>query len=217
MILGAPHTRPRRARDLRRGAGARLALAAAMLVTARALDTGPALAAPPPYAEAPVPEATAPRYTVLPGVVLSRAVESKLARVSDTYYRRTRKPFLVTSGTRSASQQAEAMFAVLSQGGDVIALYRQKGAAREVKAAYDAGRRVGERAEAILARMTSVIRAQTARGVFLSAHLRESAFDVRSRDMTNTEKRIFLESVLAAGGASVMAEATPPHFHVEFE
>ena len=65
--------------------------------------------------------------------------------------------------------------------------------------------------------LADVLRAQMDRGVYVSAHLRAGAVDVRSRGMSAADKRAFVAGVEEVGGAEVIEESTPPHFHVEIE
>ncbi|AUX43900.1 hypothetical protein SOCE26_053560 [Sorangium cellulosum] len=157
------------------------------------------------------------RYVVLPGVDLAPAVEQKVAEIADVYFRRTGKELVVTSGTRDPARQAEAMHELFRHGADVLGLYRDKAAAREIKSAYEEAASADQPAEAVIEDLEQVIRAQIERGVFISAHLREGAVDIRNRDMTAAEKRAFIEGVEEVGGVLALEESRPPHYHLQVE
>lgn len=165
---------------------------------------------------APEPEGER-RYVLLNGITLAPAVEQKVAAIADAYFRRTGKELVVTSGTRDPARQAEAMLDLFRHGADVLGLYRDKAAVREILTAYEAGRAAGLSSEAMVAAIEHVIRAQVERGVFISAHLREGAVDIRNRDMTSAEKRAFLDGVEEVGGVLALEETRPPHFHLQID
>lgn len=157
------------------------------------------------------------RYVLLPGVTLAPAVEEKVAEIAELYFQRTGKELVVTSGTRDPARQAEAMHDLFRHGADVLGLYRDKAAAREIKRAYDEGVAADLPADARIEAIEQVIRAQMERGVFISAHLREGAVDIRNRDMTPVEKRAFLDGVEEVGGVLALEESRPPHYHLQID
>ncbi|XXX82760.1 hypothetical protein WMF30_28930 [Sorangium sp. So ce134] len=157
------------------------------------------------------------RYVVLPGVDLAPAVEQKVAEIACAYHRRTGKELVITSGTRDPARQAEAMHDLFRHGADVLGLYRDKAAAREIKSAYEEGLSDDLPSEAVIAALERVIRAQIDRGVFISAHLREGAVDIRNRDMTPAQKRAFIEGVDEVGGVLALEESRPPHYHLQID
>lgn len=185
----------------------------------------------PPRAEGPEPapsdvsradpdprsEAPRTRYVVKPGVSLSPAIQARLARVADAYFRRTGKVLVVTSGTRDPHKQAAAMHQAMRVGADVMHLYRDKSAARELLTTFHSARAAKKSIAAIDAELAQVIERQIRRGVFISAHLRAGAADVRSRGMSADERRAFLEGVARVGGLGVIEESAPPHFHLQLE
>lgn len=157
----------------------------------------------------------APRYTTLPGVTLSTEAAAALDRIDDAYFKKTGQRLVVTSGTRDASMQAKAMFKMIRLGADIIGLYRNKAAAREIKAAYT--KASGKPPEAVVVAMYDTIRDQIDRGVYISAHLRAGAVDIRNRTMSPSQKKAFEQSVAEAGGASLLEETKPPHYHLQLE
>jgi hypothetical protein len=155
-------------------------------------------------------------YEVLPDVNLPSKVEDHIRVVAEKYHKATGKSLVVTSGTRDAAAQAEVIYDKLVAGDDIVKLYKAKNAALELKRIYDDGKSAKIDRGAIVDGMADAIRGQVKRGVFISAHLRAGAADVRSSDMTTSDKRRFVEAT-EVGGLSVMLEATPPHFHLQLE
>jgi hypothetical protein len=154
---------------------------------------------------------------LLPGVTLSQLVKEKLTRIADAYHRRTGKALVITSGTRDAADQAEAMYDLIQLGADVVSLYKNKSALLEIKEAYDQARAAAKPTSGVVAAMAEVIRRQMNRGVFISAHLRAGAVDVRNRDMTAAEKRALLDAVGEVGGVTALEESRPPHVHLQVD
>lgn len=157
------------------------------------------------------------KFEALENVSLSNKVVEKLNTIAQQFAKKTGKTFVVTSGTRAAAVQAELIYSKLEAGEDLLKLYKDKTAAGELIRAYETGRR-GKKSKAdIVSDITATIRAQMKRGVFISAHLKAGAADVRSSTMSASEKRAFMESVVDAGGVSLLMEATPPHFHLQLD
>jgi hypothetical protein len=155
-------------------------------------------------------------FAVLPEVNLPSKVEAHLRVVAEKYHKATGKGLVVTSGTRDAYAQAEVIYEKLAAGDDIVKLYKAKASAQDLKRIYDEGKAAKNDKSAIVEEMASAIRAQIKKGVFISAHLRAGAADVRSTDMSNADKRHFVEAS-ETGGLSVMLESTPPHFHLQLE
>lgn len=158
-----------------------------------------------------------PSYEVLPEVSLPTRVEDKIKALADRYKRRTGKSLVVTSGTRDAASQAEVIFDKLEHGDDIVKLYKNKTASLELVHVYQLAKGQKRDRSSTVAQLTETIRTQMKKGVFISAHLRAGAADVRSTDMTTTDKRHFVDAVQEVGGLSVMLEATPAHFHMQLE
>lgn len=159
--------------------------------------------------------ATPPRFEALPDVVLRGPVVAKMNQLDEAYFRKTGEHIVITSGTRDAALQAKAMYKMIKLGADIVRLYRNKGAAREIKQAYDAG--VGKPVGEVVAAMHAVIQDQIDRGVFISAHLRAGAVDVRNRSMSAGDKKAFTKSAAEIGGVTLLEETKPPHFHLQVE
>lgn len=157
------------------------------------------------------------RYSVVPGVTLPPVVKEKVNRIAEIYWRRTGKDLVITSGTRDAAAQAEAMHELFRLGADVTTLYRNKVALKEIKRAYDETRATARPTAAVVAAMAEVIKRQMDRGVFISAHLRAGAVDIRNRDMSVTEKRALVSAVSEVGGVTALEESRPPHYHLQVD
>ncbi len=158
-----------------------------------------------------------PAWSALAEVTLPDPVADKVEAIDDAYARRTGKHVTVTSGTRDAARQAKAMYKMLRLGGDPIRLYRNKEAAREIKQAYDSARAAGKAPDDVVTAMHEVLKAQITRGVYISAHLRAGAVDIRSRDMSSSDKKAFVAAVNEAKGVTLLEESTPPHYHLQVD
>ena len=153
-------------------------------------------------------------YTVKSGVILSLKVKQKVKAVADKYYKLTKKGIVVTSGARSSTSQADAMYGKLA-GGDKLTVYKNQTAAQAVKKAYDDAVESKKNPVEIKKAIKEIIDEQIKNKVYISKHLKEGAVDVRSRDMSLTEKTQFKKA--ASGVATiVILETTPPHFHLQF-
>lgn len=162
-------------------------------------------------------DGTPHRFGQLPDVVLAAPVAEKVDEIDDAYFRRTGKHLTVTSGTRDAGQQARAMYKMMRLGGDPVRLYRNKEAAREIKRAYEQARGAKKSPDAVVNEVYAVIQKQMARGIYISAHLRAGAVDVRSRDLSRAEKKHFQASVGSMKDVQMLEEFTPPHFHLQID
>jgi hypothetical protein len=157
---------------------------------------------------------SAENYVLLAGVVLTDAIEAKVKKIADTYNTKTGKKITVTSGTRTAESQATAMYVKLAAGSD-LSEYKDQTSAKEIKKSYDDGKAAGKTKDQIIADMTTVIKTQIAAGKYISKHLKAGAVDIRSRDMSEDEKKEF-RSAAEAVAVSVLLESTPPHWHLQF-
>ena len=156
-----------------------------------------------------------PAYTKRPGVRMPRSVERRVAAMARKFYRRTGQPLLITSGYRTAGQQAALMYIKARQGKwRLLKLYRKTGMALQVYRAYRKARRRGR--EAAVEAMAATIRRQVKQGKYISAHLYHGAVDIRSIGMGRGQRRLFLRLARAIPGVRlVIRERRPPHWHVE--
>ena len=162
-------------------------------------------------------DGTPHRFSQLSDVELAGPVADKVDEIDDAYFRRTGKHLTVTSGTRDAASQARAMYKMMRLGGDPLRLYRNKEAAREIKRAYEQARASKKSPDDIVSEVYSVLQKQVARGVYISAHLRAGAVDVRSRDLSRAEKKHFTTSIAGMKDVQMLEEFTPPHFHLQID
>ena len=100
-------------------------------------------------------------------------------------------------------------------GGDALAVYANKSAAKKIKSIYDEGVKANKNKSALIEEIKSEIDAQINQGIYISKHLKQGAIDVRSRDMSNDEKKQF-EDVAKELADTVILETIPPHFHLQF-
>lgn len=112
----------------------------------------------------------------------------------------------VTSGIRTAEDQARALLKKMELGEDysaLMALYKRDDLIQELaKVPQD------------LAAWRQTIQAQIDRGDLLSSHLSGYALDIRSKTLSSDAQK----RVIAAAkdlGARVVVEDTPPHIHLE--
>lgn len=157
------------------------------------------------------------KFESLRDVTLSPKVEEKLSAIGEKYQRRTGKTFIVTSGIRDPDSQAELIFRKLALGEDLLKLYKDKSAVLELKEVFDEGRRAKRPRATIVTQLATMIRAQMKRGIYISAHLKAGAADIRSTSMTPSDKRAFIEAARDVGGFDIMLESTPPHFHLQLD
>ena len=153
-------------------------------------------------------------YTLKSGVAVDSKIEKKVKKIADKYYALTKKDIVVTSGARSSSSQASAMYGKVS-GGDKLTVYKDQRSAKEIINTYDAGIKAKKSKAEIIADIKDDIDEQIKKGTYISKHLKKGAIDVRSRDMSESDKTNFKKA--AAGIAlTVILETTPPHFHLQF-
>lgn len=152
-------------------------------------------------------------FSLESGVKLSVDITKKVKKIADAYYLLTKKKLVVTSGIRSAQSQAEAMYAKLV-GGDSLSIYVDQTAAKKIKEIYERGVKEKKEKEALVKEMKEEIEKQIGKGVYLSKHLKKGAVDIRSRDMTSSEKEAFKKAAKDVAD-SVILETIPPHFHLQ--
>jgi len=156
----------------------------------------------------------AENYTLKTGVSLPLDIKTKVKKIADKYHTLSKKKIVVTSGTRTAASQASAMYGKLA-GGDALTVYRNQTAIKEIKKPYDDGVKAKKSKADIISDMEKVIEAQIKKSTYISKHLKKGAIDVRSRDMSLTEKENFKKAAKGVA-TTVILETTPPHFHLQF-
>ncbi|HKN84611.1 MAG TPA: hypothetical protein VJW17_14280 [Pyrinomonadaceae bacterium] len=148
-----------------------------------------------------------------PAVILSPAVEKKVNEIADVFFDLTKKKIVITDGNRTAAHQAVQVYKkILAHD---LTIYTNHKAASQIKAAFDLAQSQGKTNAEIIQAMTRVIENQMKAKVFLSRHLTGKAFDVRNTDMNSKQQNSFKQVVQKVGGATVLSEGKPPHFHVQ--
>ncbi|MDM4018213.1 hypothetical protein [Roseiconus lacunae] len=153
-------------------------------------------------------------YVLKSGVTLTKEVRAKVKKIADEYHKQTGKNITVASGTRTPASQAKAMYEKLEDGDD-LKIYKDQISAQAIKKAYDEGKEKNLKRVAIEKEMTRVISEQIKAGKYISKHLRAGAVDIRSRDMSASEKKAF-RTAAKQTVKSVLLETTPPHWHLQF-
>lgn len=154
-------------------------------------------------------------YRVEPHVFMRHNTELWVHRLALSFVRRRGHVLTITSGTRAAAKQAAAMYGKLARRRRYRSLYKKRELAEEIRQTYLSTRRKGKRAAEIIAAMTATIEDQIRRGLYVSAHLKQVAVDVRSYDMPRRLRRAFRRMVESFEGMSLLLEKRPPHFHLE--
>ncbi|RXR25586.1 hypothetical protein [Sphingobium fluviale] len=156
-----------------------------------------------------------PSYSLKsPTIRISGSIKRQVEQVAVEFMRHTGKKMVVTSGTRSAREQAAAMydkFGAGASGSD----YSNRRALREIKAAYVTGRMAGQDRHGTILAMEQVIERQIKNGVYISRHLIARAIDIRVNGLAAGERQALHDAVRKAGG-KVHPEGRPPHLHVQF-
>lgn len=153
-------------------------------------------------------------YKVNDGVVMPVRVEKKLAQVAENAQNLIGRKIVVTSGTRTPTKQAVAMRTKMSLGENLRGLYANKRAIGEVLWAAHVAKATHQ---SPVDAMANAIAGQVQNGVFISNHLREGAVDIRTRDLSHTERQAVLQAVNMVPGVRAMNEDTPPHFHLDID
>lgn len=156
----------------------------------------------------------AENYTLESGVNLSLDIKGKVKKIADAYHLATNKKIVVTSGTRTAQSQAEAMYSKLA-GGDNLAVYSNQSAARKIKEIFEKGIAAKKKKDVLIKEIKAEIDNQIKKGVYISKHLKKGAIDIRSRDM-NMSEREQLKKAAKGIAVTVILETTHPHFHLLF-
>ena len=136
-------------------------------------------------------------YTVKPGVTMTPYLESSARKLANLL------PFdiVVTSGVRSARQQAQAMFTKIELGDDLIAIYADDSFAQGVIDAYPN-----------LNQATQFVQGYFNAGGG-SSHGRGLGLDIRTRDLSESHINQLIEMTELLGWSPFL-EMTPPHLHI---
>lgn len=151
-------------------------------------------------------------YTIKEGVTISDSVKQKIVEIANSYHEATGKDLVITDGSRTSYDQASAMYNNIHTNPSDFDKYTNQTAATEIKEAYQKGIKENHSKEEIITSMQHVIDTQISKGVYISKHLTDGAFDVRSSNMTENDKAHFQSAVEGAGG-TVLPESD--HLHVQ--
>lgn len=153
-------------------------------------------------------------YSVKAGVQLDAAAVAFVAKVADAFFDATAKDITVTSAYRGPQEQAAAMY--VKMGGPEWNIYADKTSLTAIRAAYLDGKAAKQDKATIVAAMAAVIETQVGQGSYISNHLRSTALDFRTRDLTADEVTALKKASTDAGATVVINEGSPPHLHVQF-
>ena len=146
-------------------------------------------------------------YDVAKDILMTRALEKKLAKVAKIYFEEKKTKLFITSGYRPPERQAPAIYDnIFRQGADKVRrTYINQAAIDEILAAFHANK--DNRLKAVEA-MRDTIAKQVSRGVFISSHLISNAIDIRA-----TADFRLLGKIAKQAGGRVITEGD--HFHME--
>ena len=136
-------------------------------------------------------------YTIKPGVTMTPYLESATRQLAELL------PFdiVVTSGDRSARQQAQAMFTKIELGDDLIAVYADDSFAQGVIDAYPN-----------LNQATQFVQGYFNAGGG-SSHGRGLGLDIRTKDQSESNITQMMEAAQLLGFRP-FREYSPPHLHL---
>ena len=108
---------------------------------------------------------------------------------------------IVTSGIRTARQQAAAMFKKVELGEDLTDTYKDKQFARDMQAAYPD-----------ITQGEQIVKAYFSGGGG-SSHQRNMGIDLRTYDKTDAQIKTMIDTVESMGDFALL-EPRPPHLHI---
>lgn len=147
-------------------------------------------------------------------IELNPILRDKIGEIAARYYAKTKRVLEITSGYRSPSRQAGAMYTKLAAGGS-LAIYKNQSLVQPLYKAYREGRKKRWKKDRIVAAMAAVLASQVERGIYLSRHMKGRAFDVRSVGMSGRQRAALRAAIAEVGGLRLLYESKPPHFHIE--
>lgn len=147
--------------------------------------------------------------TAVPGVYakVGVALNDSMLAFLKAVRGRTGFDIVVTSGTRSPYQQAQAMITKFQMGG-IQELYNTYSNDAEIT------RMVNEYGPTVEG-FARALQDQLARGVYMSRHLRADALDFRVDGLSASEREQLMAASAASGAKKILYEGTPPHIHVD--
>ena len=136
-------------------------------------------------------------------------------KLAQAYFQQTGKALDITSGYRSPSAQASAMYTKLNAKNgatNVQRTYRNQSLLRPIIQAFQSNTTQASR----IAAMTSVIQNQVNSGQYISYHLINKAVDISVHGMTAKDKGYLSGDAATVGGQIVPEKGGPPHIHIQF-
>jgi len=119
---------------------------------------------------------------------------------------------VVSSGTRSAARQADAMYWKFFRGASG-ADYTNREALKEIRDAYDLNNRKPR--NEVIAAMEKVIQKQKDNNVYISKHMIDGAFDIDANKLKDREKEKLIW-IARRQGAKAIYEPWTKHVHIQF-
>lgn len=160
-----------------------------------------------------------PYYTIDDGIILEADAIAVLNKIAPLYFDRVGEKFNVNSGTRTAMQQAEAMYTVYMNGDRTLHLYGNRKVVNELLAII----KRGESKAATVQKMADLIQKYFEQNILLSDHQKAGAIDidingdVGIKAMTATQQKIMIEIATKVTGFKALLERHPPHIHIKFK
>ena len=150
-------------------------------------------------------------------IILPSDIHDKINLIGKEYFEKTRKMLTITSGNRTAKQQAEAMYPNLKAG--TLQKYSNKQALKEIQDHYNMTlkNKPNMTEKEIISELTQIIQYQINLDIYISKHLRRGALDIRSKDMSDEDKKIFID-ILKKHKVAYYDETNTqrPHYHLNF-
>lgn len=152
-------------------------------------------------------------------VVLTGSITTVLSRIAYGYYLLTGRELVVTSGLRSADEQARLMRGKATHGKSaLVRLYKSAKLADNIWEAYDNAHKAGAGERGEIEAMATVIRDQVNQREYVSSHLTGRAFDVRTPEDRRAFEQVVQEVLGSIHGHLIEKELHgEPHFHVQFD
>lgn len=148
-------------------------------------------------------------------VIVSDKLIANLDLIADHFFAATGKKLVITDGFRTVATQASAIYSKLKKDGviKVQKLYSNKLLINSVIKAY----RNPSPGQTSLEAITFTIQNQVNQGKFISKHLQDNAFDVRSSTFRGLKDYNAFRRAVSKAGMVIVPEvsAKDPHYHVQ--
>jgi len=146
-------------------------------------------------------------------LVIPPKLHDRIDAIGSDFQKSTGKTMVVSSGTRSAERQADAMYWKFKAGASGSDYVNQK-ALLEIRNTYDDLKNRKSRSE-VIAAMTRVIQRQKDNNTYISKHIIDGAFDI-SPIYINHQDMEKLILIARRHGAKATYEPKPAHVHIQF-